>query len=179
MAKKLVAVRLKKLEYADVPVSGLPSSWTGIPVVHEDTFEYTAPEVSADPYINEITGNPYFHDKTTTGDRAFNFSIGKYDLQQKAVFFGGTYTAAKAATTEPVAPAEPGKWVPPTAKEFIYKSFKATTEDDVVFIFPKALVIANEKNNKKAIGLSIKALAQEPDDPSLSIMMQEDGDVPA
>ena len=150
MAKKIVAVRLKKLEYADVPATGLPSSWTEVDIIHEYTFEYTPREVTADPYNNELSGDPYYHDQTKSGELAISFSIGKYDLQKKATFQGGTYTAASAGGV-------PAKWVPATTKTPIYKAFKATTEDGVTVTFPKALVIANVKPNKKALGLAYQS----------------------
>ena len=177
-AKQFVAVRLKKLEYAAVPASGLPVTWTDVDVVHEDTFQYVTPEQSADPYKNEITGKPYFHDVTESGDLSFEFSIGKYDLALKATLQGGTYTPAVAAATTPeVVAAVEAKWVPAVDKTPIYLAFRATTVDDIKITFAKAMVLSNTKANKKAQGLAVKAVAETPDDPTLSIEEWGDGNL--
>lgn len=179
MAKKqITAVGLAKLEYAAVPASGLPSAWTEIEVVHEDTFSYEQAEDTADDYINEIDGEVY-ESTLKKGTKSLNFSIGKYDLELKSVFMGGTYTAATAATTEPVAPAAPAKWVPADDLSPIYKAFRATTLDGVTITIPKGKVSAVQGKNKKAIGLTIKVTPMKPDDTSLKAEIWEDGDVSA
>lgn len=179
-ARQFVAVRLKDLSFAEIPASGLPVTWTAIDVVHEDSFQYVTPEQSADPYKNEITGKPYFHDVTESGDLSFEFSVGKYDLELKAKMQGGTYTPAVAAATTPeVVAAAEAKWVPAVDKTPIYLAFKATTVDNVKIIFPKAMVLSNTKANKKAQGMAVKAVAETPDDSSLSIEQWGDGNLTA
>ncbi|MFA6336084.1 MAG: hypothetical protein WCX48_11155, partial [Bacteroidales bacterium] len=121
----------------------------------------------------------YFHDVTESGDLSFEFSIGKYDLELKAKMQGGTYTPAVPGTTEPLVVAEEAKWVPAVDKTPIYLAFKATTVDNVKIIFPKAMVLSNTKANKKAQGMAVKAVAETPDDSSLSIEQWGDGNLTA
>lgn len=168
MAKQITAIGLAKLEYAAVPTTGLPSSWTEIAVVHEDTFSYEQAENTSDDYINEIDGEVY--DATQKkGTKSLNFSIGKYDLSLKAAFMGGTYTPASTGGT-------PAKWVPADDLSPIYKSFRATTLDGVTITIPKGRISAVQGKNKKAIGLTLKVTPMKPDDTNLKAEIWEDGD---
>lgn len=167
MAKEFVAIKLKKLSYADVPASGLPSAWTDIDVIVDESFEYVMPEESVDPYINAIDGQAYHIDTSTTGELAINFSIGQYDLELKAKLQGGTYTAAAVGAE--------ATWVPATTKTPIYKAFKAVTQDGVSIIFPQARVITGVTKNKSQLALSLKAIAVTPSDSTLPIEKWGDG----
>lgn len=147
-AKKIITVGLKKLEYADALSTGIPTTWTDIDVVHEDTFDYSVEAGTEEQYINELDGQPY-HIDGLNGTPLMNFSIGKYDLEMKAEFFGGTYTAASASANE--------SWTPSDTGESVYKAFRATTKDDVVIVFPKARVTPSHTRNIKALGLTLQA----------------------
>lgn len=159
MAKKIIAVGLKKLEYGVIGAEGaLPVTWLDIDVVHDDTFEYQMGEATYQEYINMITKKPYYKEKTAEGERSLNFSIGKYDLETKAKFMGGTYTPATASDNE--------KWESGTPSP-IYLAFRATTVDDVQITFPKGDVAANHTKNLNALGLTLKVTPLEPDSTTL------------
>lgn len=147
-AKKFISVGLKKLAYADVLSTGIPAAWTDIDVVHEDTFDYSVEAGSEEQYINELDGQPY-HIDGQNGTPLMSFSIGKYDLELKAEFFGGTYAAATSSANE--------SWTPSADGASVYKAFRAVTEDDVVIIFPKARVTPSHTRNIKALGLTLQA----------------------
>lgn len=177
MAKKITAVGLAKLEYATIPASGLPSSWTEIDVIHEDTFNYDQAENTSDDYVNEIDGTVY-EQTFKKGAKALNFSIGQYDLAMKALFMGGTYTAAVQGTTTPtVVTAAPAKWTPADSLAPIDLAFKATTLDGTTITIPKGRVSAVSKANKKAIGIMLKVTPMTPADTNLKSEIWEDGDI--
>lgn len=166
MAKKIIAVELVKLEYADVPKAGLPSSWTELENVHEETFKYIEGEPTTDPY-KDVKGRTYYNE-VKEGDKHIIATIGRYDLETKAKLQGGTYTAANASSG--------AIWTPPDTPEVIYKAVKGTTKDNVSIIFPKAQVIANATENKKAIGQGVKFVPVTPDDPDLKSEIWNDNE---
>lgn len=147
-AKKIISVGLKTLEYADVASTGVPTTWTDIEVVHEDTFDYSVEAGTEEQYINELDGQPY-HVDGQNGTPLMNFSIGKYDLEMKAAFFGGTYAQATASENE--------SWTPSDTGESVYKAFRAVTKDGVVIVFPKARINPSHTRNIKALGLTLQA----------------------
>ncbi len=158
MATKILAVELQKLEYADVPASGLPSDWTELDNVHEETFKYFEGEPTTESYKN-VKGGVYYTE-VKEGDKHIEATIGKYDLQTKANLQGGTYTEATSSSG--------ATWTPPETPQNIYKAVRGTTKDGVTITFPKALVIASAVENKKAIGQGVKFIPLVPDDSSLS-----------
>ncbi len=165
MATKIIAVELIKLEYADVKKTGLPTSWKELENVHEETFKYSESETQTDPYI-DVKGNIYYNE-VKAGEKSIQATIGKYDLETKAELQGGTYKAPTSTSG--------ATWTPAETPTVIYKAVRGTTKDGVTIIFPKAQVIANAVENKKAIGQGVKFIPLKPDDPALSSEIWNDG----
>lgn len=165
--KKIVAVNLIKLEVAPVGADGAEGTvYADVPVVHEDTFTYEDEDPEVKDY-KDVNGTIYYTTKKAGAVRV-NASIGRYDLETKAKFQGGKYTAGAAG--------KPGTWTRPeqaVSKEF---SVRATTEDGVCIIFPRADVRASGKANEKAVGLSLVFTALKPIKDGVPIERWEDGE---
>lgn len=163
--KKIVAVNLIDLEVAPIGSDGSEGTvFEKVPVVHEDTFTYEDEDPTVTDY-KDVKGNTYYTSKKPGAVR-INASIGRYDLQTKAKFQGGTYT--------PGASGGPGSWKRPdhvVPKEF---TVRGTTEDGVRIIFPRADVRASGKANEKAIGLALVFTALKPLKEGLEIERWED-----
>lgn len=165
--KQIVVVNLVKLEVAQVGTDGGAGTvYTEVPVVHEDTFTYEDEDAEVKDY-KDVNGVIYYSTKKPGAVR-INASIGRYDLATKEKFQGGTYTEAKEG--------KPGTWTrsdSPENKEFCVR---ATTEDGVHIIFPRANVRASGKANEKAIGLTLVFTALKPTVAGVAIERWEDGE---
>lgn len=149
MAKKILAVGLKKAEYAVAEQSGTPLTFTEIDVVHDDTFEYTFSEAVYEDYINMLTKKRYYRRKSEEGNSEISFSIGQYTMADKATFMGGT--------------AKDDKWTPSDGEE-VYLAIRVTTEDNVQITIPYASISATHNRNQSALGLMVTASpVQSPD----------------
>lgn len=143
MAKKILAVGLKKVSYAVVAEEGVPPTFTDIDVIHNDTFEYSNTEATYEDYINMLTKKRYYRRKTEDSESTVTFSIGAYDFDLKKVFMGGTATATK--------------WTPATDGGEINLAIRVVTEDDVQITFPYSSISASHTRNQSALGLTITA----------------------
>jgi len=155
---KISAIKIKALAYADPftvvadPVAGLKGSevfakaWTEVANVHGETFKYEEAEPTVTGYKNQLTGLDYRTD-IEQGDVKIDFTIGEYDYATKAALQGGTSTATS--------------WQRPAKRATIYKALKATTEDGVVIVFPKAAIVGRGADTDKAIGLAVTGKAQD------------------
>ena len=151
--KKIVVVNLQKLEVAPIGAGGTEGSvFEEVPVVHEDTFTYE----DEDPEVKK------------PGAVKINASIGMYDLETKAKFQGGKFTAGSES--------KPGTWERADHVESKEFTVRATTEDGVKIIFPRAGVSASGKANEKAIGLALVFTALKPTKAGVPIERWEDGE---
>ena len=152
--KKIVVVNLQKLEVAPIGAGGAEGSvFEEVPVVHED--------------YKDVAGNTYYSSKKP-GAVKINASIGMYDLETKAKFQGGKFTAGSES--------KPGTWERADHVESKEFTVRATTEDGVKIIFPRAGVSASGKANEKAIGLALVFTALKPTKAGVPIERWEDGE---
>lgn len=165
--KQIVVVNLIKLEVAPIGVDGAEGTeFEEVPVVHEDTFTYEDEDPEIKNY-NDVNGNTYYTTKKPGAVRV-NASIGRYDLKTKAKFQGGSYTAS--------ANGKPGTWERADHVENKEFTLRATTEDGVHIVFPRAGVSASGKPNEKAIGLALVFTALKPTKAGVPIERWEDGE---
>ena len=165
--KKIVVVNLQKLEVAPIGAGGAEGSvFEEVPVVHEDTFTYEDEDPEVKDY-KDVAGNTYYSSKKP-GAVKINASIGMYDLETKAKFQGGKFTAGSES--------KPGTWERADHVESKEFTVRATTEDGVKIIFPRAGVSASGKANEKAIGLAFVFTAWKPTKAGVPIERWEDGE---
>lgn len=155
-------IALQKLWYGDVlttaPTYGdmdnLIKNMTEVKNVHGDTWGYEESDPESTDYLNALTGQNYYVDKTKNGIPTIKFTMGEYEYQQKADLQGGEVIKE---TTTPVG------WERPTKLENIYKCVVALSKTGVYIIFPKAQIIAKGDAQDKNIGLGVTANCVEPD----------------
>lgn len=165
--KQISAVNLIKLEVAPIAQDGGEgTAYEEVPVVHEDTFTYEDEDPEVKDY-KDVNGNTYYSSKKP-GAVKINASIGRYDLASKQKFQGGTFTPGENG--------KPGKWERADHTENKEFTVRATTEDGVRVIFPRAGVTASGKANEKAIGLALVFTALKPAKDGVSMERWEDSE---
>lgn len=154
--RNISAIKIKDLRYADV-LSAAPTlsdvatgfkAATKIVNSHQDTFSYNEDEPSITQYKNDLTGKTYRSD-VEAGDKSLEFVIGQYDFETKAALQGGTSGDSGQSY-------ESGD-----SSELRYKAFYALTQDNVLIVFPRAIIIARSSSTDNAIGLAVSAIPEE------------------
>lgn len=160
-------IGIKQLWYGNVltsdltdaaAVATLVQSMTEITNVHEGTWGYSHDDPSVTEYVNELTGQPYYRDKTSLGARTINFTLGVYDFETKAALQGGsviTKTEGDPAVTKTVG------WKSSGALENVNKCIVAKTKTGNWIVFSNASIVAKGDQQEKNIGLGITAVCME------------------
>lgn len=130
------------------PTSGT-STFTEVKNVHQGTWGYSQDDPSVTDYINELTGQPYYRDKETLGNRTINFSIGQYDFATKAALQGGSVIGDEKG------------WKSSGALENVNKALIAQTKTGNYIVFSNASFIAKGDQQEKNIALGITAVCME------------------
>ena len=131
-------------------IAAQDSGFTEIKNVHEGTWGYSQDDPSVTDYINELTGQPYYRDKTTLGNRTITFTIGVYDFATKAAMQGGS-----AISTD--------GWKSSGALQNVNKTIIAKTKTDNYIVFSNASIVAKGDQQEKNIGLGVTAVCMESD----------------
>lgn len=132
------------------------NGFTEIKNVHDGTWGYSQDDPSVTDYVNELTGKPYYRDKTSDGARTVNFTLGVFEFKQKADLQGGSVImkgegdAAKAVG-----------WKSDGALENVEKCIVAMTKTGNYIIFADASIIAKGDQQEKNVGLGITAVCME------------------
>ena len=140
-------------------VATLISNSTEVMNIHQDTWGYTQDDPSVTDYINELTGRPYYRDKTDEGQKVIAFTMGEYDYLTKAALQGGM--AIKADGTQATTNAQAVGWKSPTTPAFINKCIIALTKTDTYIVFTNASIVAKGDQQQKAVGLGVAAVAMD------------------
>lgn len=133
-------------------VSG--NGFTEIKNVHDGTWGYSQDDPSVTDYINQLTGKPYYRDKTSDGARTINFTLGVYNFADKAALQGGEVIKKDKDT------AEVG-WKSSGSLENVEKCIVAMTKTGNYIIFSDASIIAKGDQQEQNIGLGITAVCME------------------
>lgn len=160
-------IGIKQLWYGDVltndltdaaAVATLVQTMTEITNVHEGTWGYSHDDPSVTEYVNELTGQPYYRDKTSLGARTINFTLGVYDFETKAALQGGE-VITKTVQEKSVAVG----WKSSGALENVNKCIVAKTKTGNWIVFSNAAIVAKGDQQEKNIGLGITAVCMEND----------------
>lgn len=167
MAKPFIGI--KKLWYGPVLTSGLSSvaditalispgsgtsTFTEVKNVHDGTWGYSHDDPNVTEYINELTGQPYYRDKTSLGNRTIQFTIGVYDFATKAALQGGSVITDGQTNNEL-------GWKSSGALENVNKAVIAQTKTGNYIVFSNAGIVAKGDQQEKNIGLGITAVCME------------------
>lgn len=154
--RKVSAIKIKDLRYSDVlkaapTIATIPALFKAAKKIdnsHQGTFAYEEDDPTINSYKNELNGKIYRSD-TEPGDKRINFTIGQYDFETKAAMQGGKTS-------------DDGKsWTPGDATEQRYKAMFVITEDNVLIVFPQAMIVGRSSTVDSAIGIAVSAIPQE------------------
>lgn len=145
-------------------------AFTEVKNVHDGTWGYSHDDPDVQEYINELTGQPYYRDKTSLGARTITFTLGVFEFQQKADLQGGSvvypikHVAASGETPahdEPDTTQDPIGWESSGALENLNKCIIAQTKTGNYIVFSNASIVAKGDQQEKNIGLGITAVCME------------------
>ena len=126
--------------------------------VHDGTWGYSHDGPSVTDYINELTGKPYYRDKTSDGARTINFTLGVFEFQQKADLQGGSVIKEGTGENEKAV-----GWKSDGNLENVEKCIVALTKTGNYIVFSDASIIAKGDQQEKNIGLGVTAVCMESD----------------
>ena len=134
------------------------NNFTEIKNVHEGTWGYSQDDPSVTDYNNELTGKPYYRDKTSEGARTITFTLGVYEFADKAALQGGSViTEGEGASAKAVG------WKSDGSLQNVEKCIVAMTKTGNYIIFSDASIVAKGDQQEKNIGLGITAVCMESD----------------
>lgn len=169
MSKKQY-IGIKRIWYADVidtavtaaAIKALLANNGGAHEVlnaHQDTWGYEESDPETTEYVNELTGQTYYIDKTKNSIPTISFTLGEYSYLEKADLQGGeavTAAGTKAATEEAAV-----GWKRPESTDVIEKAVIAQTKTGNYVVLTKANIIGKGNFVDKNIGLGVTAAALE------------------
>lgn len=169
MAKKQY-IGIKRIWYTDVITSALTAKAVKALIAesgdahevknsHQDTWGYEESDPESTEYVNELTGQTYYIDKTKNSIPTISFTMGEYSYQEKADLQGGEAVDAtgKKAASDDVAVG----WKRPEATEIIEKAIIAQTKTGNYIVLTKANIVGKGNFVEKNIGLGVTAVALE------------------
>lgn len=120
---------------------------------HQDTFSYENDDMEIDKYINELTGEVYFQDPKTLGERRINCALGVYQFEDKAALQGGEVeTDSKGNVVG---------WSAPTSPTIINKQFIARVKTGHYVVFSNGQVMGKVSPQQKNLALGLTIVAQD------------------
>lgn len=115
--------------------------------VHQDTWGYEESDPTVTEYIDQLTGQPYYRDKEQAGTPTISFTLGKYDLTDKAALQGGEVID--------------GVWHRKDMLNPIAKLIVAQTKTGEWIVMPNANIVGKGNFVQKNIGLGVAAIPVE------------------
>ena len=153
-------IGIKRLWYGDVITAAVtPESlkaWLTaantkeVKNVHQDTFQYNQDDPSVTDYINQVTGKPYYRDKTSEGSKTIAFTIGEYEFDDKVALQGGTLVKDGEETVG---------WSAPDDLSLIYKGIVGLTKTGNYVVFTNAGIVGKTTMAEQNMGLGVTAAA--------------------
>ena len=149
-------IGIKQIWYGEVInevlTAGKLKTWLGtateVKNSHDGTWGYSQDDPSVSDYINELTGKPYYRDKTTDGNKTITWTSGAFEFTDKAALQGGTGDATHWESGD---------------VDFVNKAVCAKTKTGNYIVFTNADIIAKADQQERAIGLGITAVAMDND----------------
>lgn len=129
---------------------------TEIKNVHDGTWGYNHDDPDTTDYINELTGKPYYRDKTSDGARTINFTMGVYEFADKANMQGGSVIEQGTGADKKVV-----GWKSDGNLKNVEKCIIAMTKTGNYIVFADASIIAKGDQQEKNIGLGVTAVCME------------------
>lgn len=162
MATKAIPfIGILKLWYCDplktaitkmADVTTLISSATAVENVHGDTWNFTQDDPSVTEYVNQLTGEIYYRERTAEGKSTINFTMGEYDYATKAALQGGEVIQETESAVG---------WKKTAYKGEVFKGIIAQTKTGNYIIFSNAHITAKTDKQDHNLGLGVTAVACE------------------
>ena len=158
-------IGIKKIWYLD-PLTTAPSNYAAVTTlttaqgteevknVHATTWSYSQDDPETTEYVNQLTGKPYYRDKTSAGAKTIAFTIGEYEFKTKADLQGGD-------VIESGSPATAIGWKSSGTLENVHKAIIAMTKEDSYIVFTNALIVGKVDQQELNLGLGVSAVALE------------------
>ena len=123
---------------------------------HDGTWSYSQDDPETTDYINELSGKPYYRDKTNNGTKTITFTIGVYDYEDKVALQGGSLlTEGEGQNITTIG------WKAPTTPELINKAIVGVTKTGHYVVFTNASIVGKVDTQEKNLGLGITAVAMD------------------
>lgn len=119
---------------------------------HDGTWSYTQDDPETTDYINELTGKPYYRDKTSNGTKTIAFTIGVYSYEDKVALQGGSLVTDGSDVIG---------WKSPTTPELINKAVVGVTKTGHYVVFTNASIVGKADTQEKNLGLGVSAVAMD------------------
>lgn len=157
-------IGIKKIWYLD-PLSTAPADYAAVTAlttagtasevknVHATTWSYSQDDPDTTEYVNQLTGKPYYRDKTSAGAKTIAFTIGEYEFADKAALQGGTVITGTGSTAI--------GWKSSGSLENVHKAIIAMTKEDSYIVFTNALIVGKVDQQELNLGLGVSAVALE------------------
>ena len=140
--------------YSEVTTLTTASGTEEVKNVHATTWSYSQDDPDTTEYVNQLTGKPYYRDKTSAGAKTIAFTIGEYEFKTKADLQGGT-------VIESGTPAVEIGWKSSGTLENVHKAIIAMTKEDSYIVFTNALIVGKVDQQELNLGLGVSAVALE------------------
>lgn len=119
---------------------------------HDGTWLYSQDDPETTDYINELSGKPYYRDKTSNGTKTIAFTMGAYDYEDKVALQGGKVVKDGDDVVG---------WEAPTTIDLISKAVVGLTKTGVYVVFTNANIISKVDTQEKNLGLGLTAVAMD------------------
>lgn len=125
--------------------------------IHQDTWGYEESDPTVTEYINQLTGMVYYRDMEQAGVPTVSFTLGQYELADKAALQGGKVID--------------GVWHRTDMVNVIAKLIIAQTKTGNWIVMPNANIVGKGAFVNKNIGLGVTAIPVETNVDGLSAEM--------
>lgn len=147
-------------------LAALVQNMTEVKNSHDGTWSYEQDDPETTEYINELTGQTYYIDRTSNGKRTINFTMGVYEFEDKVALEGGEKITESTKTVG---------WKSNSDLLNINKAIVAKTKTGNYIIFSNASVVGKGDVQEKNIGLGVTATAMESDSANVEAVYMFDG----
>lgn len=144
-------------------ISALVKSMTEVKNSHDGTWSYEQDDPETTEYINELTGQTYYIDRTSNGKCTINFTMGVFEFSDKAALEGGEVVETGTG------------WKSSSDLQNINKAIVAKTKTGNFIVFPNASIVAKGDTQEKNIGLGVTATAMESETDGIEAVYMFDG----
>ena len=143
-------------DYAAVTALTTATGTSEVKNVHASTWSYSQDDPETTEYVNQLTGKPYYRDKTSAGAKTIAFTIGEYEFADKAALQGGTVITSGSGTS-----ATAIGWKSSGTLENVHKAIIAKTKENSYIVFTNALIVGKVDQQELNLGLGVSAVALE------------------